>query len=171
MSLEEWNTAIRPKVDVSVNLHDALDTASLDFFIMLSSTVGLTGSVEQANYSAGGTFQDAFARSLAASQTASSGPVAVSLDLPVILDVGFVAEKPELMDQLRAAGWAYMEEEEFHAALGYHCFQRTIRPTYIRPQSTSRPTPLAGPRHSRRGHRAASVGARSALQPPAASVK
>ncbi|KAI7920192.1 hypothetical protein M0657_004557 [Pyricularia oryzae] len=124
MSLEEWNTAIRPKVDVSVNLHDALDTASLDFFIMLSSTVGLTGSVEQANYAAGGTFQDAFARSLAASQTASSGPVAVSLDLPVILDVGFVAEKPELMDQLRAAGWAYMEEEEFHAALGYHCFQR-----------------------------------------------
>ncbi|TLD29138.1 hypothetical protein PspLS_03477 [Pyricularia sp. CBS 133598] len=125
MSLEEWNTAIRPKVDASVNIHGALNTASMEFFIMLSSTVGLTGSAEQANYAAGGTFQDAFARNLAASQMATSGPVVVSLDLPVILDVGFVAEKPELMKQLKAAGWAYMEEEEFHAALGYHCFQKS----------------------------------------------
>ncbi|TLD05739.1 uncharacterized protein PgNI_08484, partial [Pyricularia grisea] len=124
MSLDEWNAAVRPKMDASVNIYEALDTASLDFFIMLSSTVGLTGTAEQANYAAGGTFQDAFARSLTASQIDNSGPAVVSLDLPVILDVGFVAEKPELMSQLKAAGWAYMEEEEFHATLGYHCFQK-----------------------------------------------
>lgn len=115
MSLDEWNDAVRPKANASWNLHDVLGR-SLDFFIILSSTVGITGGPEQANYAAGNTFQDALARHLA-----SQGEHAVSLDLPIIRGVGYVEERPELLDHLRSMGWAFMEENEFHATLDYHC--------------------------------------------------
>lgn len=125
MTLDAWNAAVRPKVDGSLNLHAVLGGGGdggggLDFFVMLSSTVGLTGGAEQSNYAAGGTFQDAFARSLT-TKPRRQGGVVVSLDLPVVQDVGFVAEKPGLMGRLRAAGWAYMEEDELHAVLEFHC--------------------------------------------------
>lgn len=115
MTLDEWNDAVRPKANASWNLHDVLG-GKLDFFIMLSSTVGITGGPEQANYAAGNTFQDALARHLAC-----RGGHAVSLDLPIIRGVGYVEERPELLDHLRAMGWAFMEENEFHATLDYHC--------------------------------------------------
>lgn len=115
MTLDEWNDAVRPKANASWNLHDVLGR-SLDFFIILSSTVGITGGPEQANYAAGNTFQDALARHLA-----SQGAYAVSLDLPIIRGVGYVEERPELLDHLRSMGWAFMEENEFHATLDYHC--------------------------------------------------
>lgn len=115
MTLDEWNDAVRPKANASWNLHDVLG-CGLDFFIMLSSTVGITGGPEQANYAAGNTFQDALAHHLA-----SRDAHAVSLDLPIIRGVGYVEERPELLDHLRAMGWAFMEENEFHATLDYHC--------------------------------------------------
>lgn len=115
MTLDEWNDAVRPKANASWNLHGVLGR-SLDFFIILSSTVGITGGPEQANYAAGNTFQDALARHLA-----SQGAHAVSLDLPIIRGVGYVEERPELLDHLRSMGWAFMEENEFHATLDYHC--------------------------------------------------
>lgn len=118
MTLNEWNDAIRPKVTASRNLFDNLGR-DLDFFILLSSTVGITGGPEQANYAAGNTFQDALARHLAA-----QGVHAVSLDLPIIRGVGYVEDRPELLDHLRSMGWAFMEEDEFHAALDYHCRPR-----------------------------------------------
>ncbi|KAK7734711.1 Type I Iterative PKS [Cytospora paraplurivora] len=115
MTLDEWNDALRPKVSASRNLFDTLGR-DLDFYVLLSSTVGITGGPEQANYAAGNTFQDALARHLA-----SQGVHAVSLDLPIIRGVGYVEERPELLDHLRATGWALMEEDEFHATLDYHC--------------------------------------------------
>lgn len=116
MTLDEWNAAVRAKVDATWNLSDILGGDKMDFFIFLSSTVGITGSPEQANYAAGGTFQDGLARHLA-----SRGVNAVSVDLPIIQGVGYVAEKPELWDYLRATGWTYITEDEFHATLDYHC--------------------------------------------------
>jgi len=106
MSLDEWNEAVRSKVNASWNLHNSLGP-DLDFFILLSSTMGVAGNPEQSNYAAGSTFQDALARHLA-----SQGIHAVSLDLPVILGVGFVAEKPELLNYMRSIGWAFMDENE-----------------------------------------------------------
>ncbi|KAL8402829.1 hypothetical protein RB596_009256 [Gaeumannomyces avenae] len=123
MSLAEWDATVRPRVDGSLNLVECLG-GQLDFFVMLSSFVGLIGAPEQANYAAAVTFQDALARSLSAavqSKTGGGGCVFASLDLPVLQDVGFVAEKPELMEQLRAAGWSYMEEDEFLATLELYC--------------------------------------------------
>lgn len=117
MTVGEWNEAVRSKVDTSLNLNKAL-APTLEFFVLLSSTVGITGNPEQSNYSAGNTFQDAFAK-----QLRSQGVNAVTINLPVIRGAGFVAEKPELMDYMRSTGWAYMEENELHAVLDYHCRQ------------------------------------------------
>ena len=132
MTLDEWNAAVRPKVTASRNLFDHLGR-DLDFFILLSSTVGITGGPEQANYAAGNTFQDALARHLA-----SQGVRAVSLDLPVIRGVGYVEERPGLLDHLRAMGWAFMEEDEFHAALDYHCRRRAPASAVARAQALPR---------------------------------
>lgn len=115
MSLDEWNEVVRSKVNSSWNLHNSLGP-DLDFFILLSSTMGVAGNPEQSNYAAGSTFQDALARHLA-----SQGIHAVSLDLPVILGVGFVAEKPELLNYMRSIGWAVIDENELHSVLDYHC--------------------------------------------------
>ncbi|KAI5926535.1 polyketide synthase [Camillea tinctor] len=115
MTLDEWNTALRPKVAASWNLHHVLG-ADLDFFVLLSSMMGVIGNKEQCNYAAGSTFQDALAR-----YRVSQGLSAVSLDLPVIEDVGFVAEKPELLQNMRSVGFDTMQEDELHAILDYHC--------------------------------------------------
>ncbi|KUI56159.1 Lovastatin diketide synthase LovF [Cytospora mali] len=128
MTLSEWNDAVLPKVAASRNLFDNLGR-DLDFFILLSSTVGITGGPEQANYAAGNTYQDALARHLA-----SQGVHAVSLDLPIICGVGYVEERRGLLDHLRSMGWAFMEEKEFHATLDYHC-----RPP---PPDTPSPAPV-----------------------------
>ncbi|KAL0937175.1 polyketide synthase [Colletotrichum truncatum] len=115
MSLHQWQAAIVPKVHASWNLYNVLGN-KMDFFVLLSSTIGITGGPEQANYAAGGTFQDAFARHLA-----SQGVNAVSIDLPIIQGVGYVAEKPELFEYLRSSGWTYISEAELQAVLDYHC--------------------------------------------------
>ncbi|KAI1751503.1 polyketide synthase [Xylaria castorea] len=115
MSLEEWNDALRPKVDASWNLHHILGH-DLDFFVLLSSTMGIVGNKEQSNYAAGNTFMDSLAR-----YRLSQGLPALSLDLPAIEDVGFVADKPELLESMRAAGNGSMPVKELLAVLDYHC--------------------------------------------------
>ncbi|KAK6075544.1 Lovastatin diketide synthase LovF 5 [Seiridium cupressi] len=116
MTIDKWNEAVRPKVAGSQNLFDVLGS-ELDFFVMLSSTAGITGHKEQSNYAAGNTFQDAFGRYL----RQSFGLNAVSICVPVIVDVGFVAEKPELLDSMLATGWSFVNEQELLAVLDYYC--------------------------------------------------
>ena len=60
MSIDEWREPIRPKVQGSLNLHEALPSG-LDFFVLLSSAAAIFGNGGQANYAAANTFQDAIA--------------------------------------------------------------------------------------------------------------
>ena len=115
MPIEDYHTAVRPKVQASWNLHNVLPK-QLDFFILLSSGSGIVGNRGQANYVVGNTFQDALAR-----HRVSLGLKATALDLGMILSVGFTAEKADVMSHLRATGFAAMREEEFHAMLDELC--------------------------------------------------
>lgn len=115
MSLEDFLTAIRPKVQGSWNLHSLLPS-DLDFFILLSSGAGVTGNRGQANYCIGNTYQDALAQ-----YRVSQGLKGVSLDLGMILSVGFAAENDAVMGNLRASGFSAIREEEYHAILDYVC--------------------------------------------------
>ncbi|KAH9896185.1 beta-ketoacyl synthase domain-containing protein [Xylariomycetidae sp. FL2044] len=120
MTLEQWQNPVRVKVDGTRNLWDVLGNrgldAKLDFFIMLSSTTSVIGNPSQSSYSAGNAYQDALAR-----QLASQGHRAISLNVPMLTDAGFVFDKPELMEQLRSIGWTHITCEELLAVLDYHC--------------------------------------------------
>lgn len=86
MTFEQWQLAVQTKVDSSVHLHNHLPQ-DLDFFVLLSSIIGQIGNVSQANYGAGNSFEDSLARH----RVVALGLPAVSLDLSVVTDVGFVA--------------------------------------------------------------------------------
>jgi NAD(P)-dependent dehydrogenase (short-subunit alcohol dehydrogenase family)/acyl carrier protein len=97
MTLDDWQTAVRPKVAGSWNLHSCFSQpSSLDFFVMLSSLAGILGSASQSNYAAGGSYQDALAR-----WRQSKGLPAVSIDLGIIKGVGYVAENSLVYNRLR----------------------------------------------------------------------
>ena len=87
---------MRPKVDGVWNLHNRLSKTDLDFFIMLSSLVGLSGNPSQAAYNAANVFLDAFA-----DYRNRQGLPAVTLDLGRIIEIGFVAENEAAMRGLR----------------------------------------------------------------------
>lgn len=115
MSLEAFYAAIKPKVHGSWNLHHLLPK-NLDFFILLSSQSGACESPGQANYACGNTYQDALAR-----HRVAKGEKAVSLDLGVMLESGYVAEHPEVMAGMKAFGHLPVRETELLALLDYHC--------------------------------------------------
>ncbi len=115
MSLEDFQTAIKPKVQGSWNLHDLLPS-DLDFFVLLSSAAGVTGNRGQANYCIGNTYQDALAQ-----YRVNKGLKGVALDLGMILSVGFAAENDDVMGNLRASGFSAIREEEYLAILDHVC--------------------------------------------------
>lgn len=62
MPLDDWTTAMKPKVQGTLNMHSVFcNPKDTDFFVMLSSIASIVGSPSQSNYSAGNAFQDAFA--------------------------------------------------------------------------------------------------------------
>jgi acyl carrier protein len=124
MSLDDYNAAIRPKVQGTWNLHQLFADAKLDFFVMLSSLAGVAGNVSQANYSAGGSFQDAVAR-----HRSARGLPGVALDLGLVKSVGYVAENEGMIPRLQRLGFNALEEEEVlrlvESALEYPLRQET----------------------------------------------
>ncbi|RYP73024.1 hypothetical protein DL771_003892 [Monosporascus sp. 5C6A] len=104
MTLDDWQTAIRPKVAGSWNLHSRFSRpGSLDFFVMLSSLSCILGWASQTNYAAGGSYQDALARCRQA-----SGLPAVSIDIGIVKGVGYVAESRVVSDRMRKAAQSLM---------------------------------------------------------------
>lgn len=106
MSYEDWTTSTRPKVNGARNLHEALGDTELDFFVMTSSTSGTLGTPGQANYAAGNAYLDSLAQ-----HRIAEGKVGVSLVLPMVLGVGYVAEHPEVEESLKRKGIYGIDEE------------------------------------------------------------
>lgn len=102
-------TVIQAKVHGTWNLHEPVSNDQLEFFIMLSSVSGIGGNAGQANYAAGGTFQDAVAR-----YRSSLGLPAVSIDLGMVKNVGVLSESKNsaVADHLERAGLRPLDEAE-----------------------------------------------------------
>jgi aryl carrier-like protein len=115
MSISDFNTAVKPKVDGSWNLHNLLPR-NLDFFILLSSIAGILGTYGQSNYAAGNTYQDALAQ-----YRVSIGEKAISLDLGIIQRVGYVAEAQVSAAIAAAESFGGVSEKELLAILEYAC--------------------------------------------------
>lgn len=105
MSFDNWQAAIRPKVQGTLNLHDELLDQPLDFFIMLSSLIGISGHASQANYAAAATFQDAFAR-----YRTALGLAAISIDVGWVKSVGYVAETKGVEERMARMGYTQLEQ-------------------------------------------------------------
>ncbi|KAJ5788188.1 hypothetical protein N7457_003178 [Penicillium paradoxum] len=113
LSFEDWQTAIKPKVQGSWNLHTVLPN-DMDFFIMLSSVAGIFGNRGQSNYAAGNTFQDALA-----AYRVSHGMQASSINLGSVSNVGWVAENRNSMRTHTATLFELLREDEVHAAVEF----------------------------------------------------
>ncbi|MCJ1389265.1 hypothetical protein MMC18_002121 [Xylographa bjoerkii] len=115
MSLEDFQTATIAKVEGSWNLHAQLNKG-LDFFVLLSSTVGIVGGPGQSNYATGNTYQDALAH-----YRVANGEKAVAIDLGMVLGAGYVAEHDNVREYLKSQGYAGIREAEFLALMDYYC--------------------------------------------------
>ncbi|KAH4115563.1 hypothetical protein HBI55_203610 [Parastagonospora nodorum] len=107
MTFPEWNVCVQPKVQGTWNLHDALISAPLDFFVLFSSINGVTGQHGQANYTAANAFLDAFVR-----YRHSRGLAASVIDIGVMSEIGVVAQDERLANQFRKAGYAMLGEQD-----------------------------------------------------------
>lgn len=61
MQFEEWEIPLESKVRGTWNLHNALASSPLDFFLIFSSSCSISGQIGQSNYAAANSFLDAFA--------------------------------------------------------------------------------------------------------------
>lgn len=121
MSHEDWKIAVFPKVLGAWNLHDALQKRQLDFFVILGSANGVRGNHGQANYAAANTFLDAFVQY----RQHLNLPASI-MDLGPVEDIGYLADRHQLMDGFRRAGTEMVDENEF-----LESFNLAIRSCYL----------------------------------------
>ncbi|KAK3392816.1 hypothetical protein B0H63DRAFT_530309 [Podospora didyma] len=108
MSLDDWITATKPKIDGTWNLHHALQDQPLDFFWMSSSNVTVMEQGGQGNYIGANTFMEAFCQ-----YRHSVGLPASVLNICPIDDVGMVAENEAARRSCLAQGMTFLGEREF----------------------------------------------------------
>ncbi|KAI0384272.1 putative polyketide synthase [Hypomontagnella monticulosa] len=107
---DSFMAAIIPKAQGAVVLHTVLQDIhglDLDFFVMTSSISALLGNTGQSNYSAANSALDSIARF-----RRTHRQPATSLVLPMVLDVGVVAENEAIEASLARKGLYGIDEEE-----------------------------------------------------------
>ncbi|KAI0844177.1 hypothetical protein F5Y00DRAFT_274402 [Daldinia vernicosa] len=116
-TLQEFQSSIDPKVKGTWNLHQHLPSG-LDFFVLLSSLAGVHGATSQSSYAAASSFLDAFARF-----RHSQGEHCVSLDLGIVANIGYIAERIDIAQALALTYIDYklLNEKELHFMLKYAC--------------------------------------------------
>lgn len=107
----DFLAATRPKVDAARAICAAVADAPLDFLVLTSSISAVVGNAGQANYGAANSFLDQVAW-----QRHLRGRAAVSLALPMVLDVGVVAETDGAEAALARRGMYGVDEREMLAA-------------------------------------------------------
>ena len=107
MTYDKFVASITPKVMAAQCLHNSLKEKPLDFFVMTSSISATLGTPGQSNYCAGNGFLDGLAwhRNL-------QGLPAVSLILPMVLDVGYFADHHDIELSLSRKGMYGIDEQE-----------------------------------------------------------
>ncbi|KAL2000893.1 hypothetical protein VTN02DRAFT_2481 [Thermoascus thermophilus] len=123
MTVDDFHAVITSKVQGTWNLHRvSLEQKHqpLDFFTLLSSISGVEGKKGQANYAAANVFLDAFA-----TYRQSLGLPAHSVNLGVIEDVGYIAERGGMEAHFDRRHWTYINETVLRRILSYSIFQQT----------------------------------------------
>ena len=102
----------RPKVAVSQHLHELLADAPLDFFVMFSSALSITGGQGSGNYHAANLFMAALA-----AQRRRRGLAASVIHIGYVTDVGYFMRKDQgSRDFIGRMGFAPLSETDIHHA-------------------------------------------------------
>ncbi|GFF62397.1 lovastatin nonaketide synthase [Aspergillus udagawae] len=107
MSYNEWMEVAAPKVTGTWNLHHALGSATLDFFVVLGSIAAAIGSKGQANYTAANTFLSSFVL-----YRQSLGLPASVVDIGAVEDVGYVSKNADTGKSYRKTGIRWLRERD-----------------------------------------------------------
>ncbi|KAH7318044.1 putative polyketide synthase [Stachybotrys elegans] len=83
---DDWKRIRAPKVQAAWQIHEAYP--ELDFFVLLGSAMAVVGNAGQSIYTGTSSFLDALAR-----YRSDQGQNTVSINLPVVEGVGYVAER------------------------------------------------------------------------------
>lgn len=89
MTVDKLHDVLDPKVKGTINLHEALISERLDFFVMTSSSIGIKAPGTQSGYAAANAFQDSMAR-----HRWNLGLQATSLSLGMVRGIGHIEEHP-----------------------------------------------------------------------------
>jgi hypothetical protein len=108
MPYDDFMHTVKPRVNGTINLHNALEDTNLDFFLLWSSWATLLNSPSQTNYAASNAFMDTFAR-----YRRGLGRPATSMCLGQILDVGIVSHMPAYQEHVLRMGMYGNTEAEF----------------------------------------------------------
>jgi hypothetical protein len=95
MSSTEWSEAVTPKIQGTMNLHEATKDTELDF-VLFGSLSGVIGMPGQANYAAANTFLDGFVQ-----YRHHLGLTASAIDIGAMEDVGYLAHNAGLATWLK----------------------------------------------------------------------
>ncbi|KAK4118948.1 hypothetical protein N657DRAFT_694068 [Parathielavia appendiculata] len=114
MTVDEWNGAVRPKVQGTWHLHNASVAAgaTLDFFVLFSSLSGIIGQPGQANYAGANTFLDAFVQF-----RNRLGLAASAIDIGGVEDAGFISQNEELLRKIKTTMAYSVREVELLEAM------------------------------------------------------
>ncbi|KAJ0418662.1 hypothetical protein BJY00DRAFT_314811 [Aspergillus carlsbadensis] len=132
MTHDEWTACLAPKVQGTWNLHNATQSLSLDFFILVGSVSGVCGTVGQANYAAANSFLGSFT-----TYRRDLGLPAGIVDLGAIEDVGMLAKNPELIQKAQSFGLCFPSEQQLIDGLKLALSQCATPPALESKQSTS----------------------------------
>ncbi|KAI5202137.1 ketoacyl-synt-domain-containing protein [Aureobasidium subglaciale] len=119
MSIEDWQGVLSPKIQGTINLHQALYHEPLDFFVMTSSTLGIVGASTQSNYAAANAFLDSMAR-----HRWSLGMEACSIALGMVVGVGHVEDHPDVKQAFEQRNVYGISEDEFLKMMETACRPR-----------------------------------------------
>ncbi|KAK8110205.1 Highly reducing polyketide synthase ACRTS2 [Apiospora kogelbergensis] len=103
---EDWKKIMGPKLNGAWNLHELF--TDLDFFVSLSSVEAIGCHVGQSIYSGTSTFLDAFS-----AYRIKRGLPAVTISLPVVEDVGYVADRG-ILERLKESLGIVINESHVH---------------------------------------------------------
>lgn len=112
LALDKYLSAVRPKVEGAWNLHQHTLSCDLDFFVMMSSVHGIFGNRGQSSTAAAHTFLDAFME-----YRLGQNLPAVTIDLPIIKEVGYMAENINTLDMVAGIVWDSIDQAEFLALM------------------------------------------------------
>ncbi|KAH8694395.1 putative polyketide synthase [Ilyonectria robusta] len=121
MSAERWWNVLGPKVQGTKNLDNCF-REDVDFFIVMSSIISISGNDGQANYAAACCFQDELVR-----QRVASGLHAFSMNIGPVSNVGWLSERPDVAKEVQRRGFGAISISQVLSMLNYAILHKSDR--------------------------------------------